>query len=124
MLLWLMISTLSPPVFSADKTEATKPATQASVNEPTQPVSINNPDHTSPGNDQNNRATHLHQAAPYLNQALIIFTSTNGILIVCGVVLIVLKERLHRQSAKTLASLKATNKTTQIFAAGRNKDIT
>ena len=118
MLLWLMVATLPSAVFSADNTEDSKSANLASVNEPTQSSSANKPDDTSPGNDRNSLMTYLHQAAPHLNQALIIFTSTNGVLIVCGIVLIVLKERLHRQSARTLAGLKANSDVKPLFGSG------
>jgi len=50
----------------------------------------------------------LQQKMPNLKQALIIFTSLNGILIVFGAAALVLRKRLDDQSASTLASIKAT----------------
>lgn len=58
--------------------------------------------------DASGLLSEIHQAMPNLEQALIIFTSFNGILIVLGAAAYVLRERLNDQSASTLASIKAT----------------
>jgi hypothetical protein len=55
-----------------------------------------------------NRITHLQQTMPHLEQALIIFVSANGLLIISGLLFIYMKERLHRQSAQTLATFRTS----------------
>ena len=61
----------------------------------------------------------ITQSMPYLDQVLILFTSVNGIIIVCGVILIFLRERLYRQSANTLTHLKASSQTKQMFNSSK-----
>lgn len=56
----------------------------------------------------NNLITQLQQSMPHLEQALIIFTSANGLLIISGLLLVYMKERLHRQSAQTLATFRTS----------------
>ena len=66
-----------------------------------------------------------HQSAPHLEQALVIFTSVNGVLIVCGLLLILVKERLQRDSTQTLAMLKNARDIESNPAHNtQNKDIT
>ncbi|WP_455202048.1 hypothetical protein [Kaarinaea lacus] len=50
----------------------------------------------------------IQQMMPHLEQALIIFTSFNGILIVFGAAAYLLRKRLDSQSVSTLASIRAT----------------
>ena len=50
----------------------------------------------------------IQQIMPNLEQALIIFTCVNGILIVFGTAAYLLRKRLDSQSASTLASIRAT----------------
>jgi len=63
-----------------------------------------------------------NQSMPYLDQALILFTSVNGVIIVCGVILIFVRGRLNRQSSNTLTHLKASSQTTQMFKSSRDND--
>jgi len=64
--------------------------------------------HSNTQQDSDDLLSQIHQKIPNLEQALIIFTSFNGILIVSGAAVYGLRKRLDDQSASTLASIKAT----------------
>jgi hypothetical protein len=99
-LLFLVIQFL-PCHTLADTAAAAKPETQANLNEAA---------HASPSERPSERHQvangTLGRLAPHLEQALIIFTSANVFVIVFGVILVFLKERLHSQTSHTLAALK------------------
>ncbi|MEJ2180440.1 MAG: hypothetical protein P8Y28_08390 [Gammaproteobacteria bacterium] len=64
--------------------------------------------HPGPQQPQTGVLAQIQQTMPNLKQALIIFTSLNGILIALGAALYVLRNMLDNQSASTLASIKNT----------------
>lgn len=109
-----------PGLVRADTANAAKPGTQASSNAPAvmAPLKANNARVESPAARlPDNPFTRLHKAMPYLEQALIIFTSANGFVIVCGAVLLFLKARMQRQSALSFATAKAPQRTESKTAA-------
>ena len=68
----------------------------------------NNLQQDKPQQDSGGLLSRIKQTMPNLEQALIIFTSFNGLLIVFGAVALVVKKRMEDDSASTLASIKAT----------------
>ena len=69
------------------------------------------PDNSQQDNTQQGSGglmSRINQTTPNLEQALIIFTSFNAILIVFGAIALVLKNRMEDESASALASIKAT----------------
>lgn len=68
----------------------------------------NNLQQDNPQQDSSGLLSRINRTMPNLEQALIIFTSFNGLLIVLGAVALVLKKRMEDNSASTLASIKAT----------------
>lgn len=66
------------------------------------------PTHPGPQQAQSGVLAQIQRTMPNLKQALIIFTSLNGILIVLAAALYVFRNMLHNQSASTLASIKNT----------------
>ncbi|MCI0506443.1 MAG: hypothetical protein L0Z73_10090 [Gammaproteobacteria bacterium] len=95
----------------ADAAAAVKPETQANLNEAAHASPSSGPEvRYSASDDPGSVLSPLHQAMPHLEQALIILTGANGFVIVCGVILVFLKERLHSQTNHTLAALKATQR--------------
>ena len=81
---------------------------QTILNETTHAIATGKADSDAVTISGNNLITQLQQTMPHLEQALIIFAGANGLLIISGLLLIYMKERLHRQSAQTLATFKAS----------------
>jgi hypothetical protein len=102
------------------------PEKEGSQHEATTGVAITDPENQQ-ANASNGLITRLQRTMPHLDQALIIFSSVNGILIVSGLLLVFLKERLHRQSAQTLATLKSAHSGTaqpgSRDKSNRHKDV-
>ena len=108
--LLLLASLTAPGTVLAASNVTTESAAPASQNEPARSSIQENNSITA---NSDNLLSQLHRAIPQLDQALIIFTSVNGFIIACGLLLAFFKTRLHTQSTDTLATLRAGRRTTR-----------
>ena len=110
--------TLADEITSTTNTKA-----QSIPNETTHAIATGKAESEAVTISANNLTTQLQQNMPHLEQALIIFTGANGLLIISGLLLIYMKNRLHRQSAQTLATFRTSQSIVPgASTASRDKD--
>lgn len=107
-LLSLAILAFIDQTLADDITSTTDTKAPTILNETTHAIATEKAEPETVTISGNNQITQLQQTMPHLEQALIIFASANGLLIISGLLLIYMKERLHRQSAQTLATFRTS----------------
>ena len=105
-LLWLATHIFTGQTLADEIVAATDAEAPAILPKTTRSVATEKAESETTTIGSDNRITHLQQTMPHLEQALIIFVSANGLLIISGLLLVYMKERLHRQSTQTLATFR------------------